>query len=74
MHWLEKQIKRLLLLVGIAGVMVIYFGFFYLLLSGRSTEPITWYYLLSPWICIFFGLSSLQQYRVLQWFCARYKK
>jgi hypothetical protein len=68
MKVLEKLLKRLMLWVGILGLLVIYGGFFLLLLSGRSTAPVSWYFLLSPWICIFFGLTSNQQRQVLNWF------
>ncbi|MFQ6371465.1 hypothetical protein [Shewanella sp. YIC-542] len=65
--------KRFMLVLGCLGIMVIYGGFFYLLLSGRSVAPIRWYYLLSPWLCIFFGLSKLQQQQVLHWFLRKFK-
>ncbi|MFT5705567.1 MAG: hypothetical protein ACI8SK_001527 [Shewanella sp.] len=68
MLWLEKMIKYVLLSVGALGVVVIYGGFFYLLLSGSSTSAIPWYGLLSPWICIFFGLAAHQQMSVIDWF------
>ncbi|MDF0535072.1 hypothetical protein KDN34_10725 [Shewanella yunxiaonensis] len=73
MHRLETGIKRFMLVLGGLGVVVIYGGFFYLLFSGRSTAPINWYYLLSPWLCVFFGLSKEQQHRVLQWFLNKFK-
>ncbi|MCL1073391.1 hypothetical protein [Shewanella dokdonensis] len=72
MHWLETGLKRIMLVLGCLGVVVIYGGFFYLLFSGRSTAPINWFYLISPWLCVFFGLSKNQQQRVLQWFLDKF--
>ncbi|MCH1922546.1 hypothetical protein L9G15_24355, partial [Shewanella sp. A3A] len=63
--WLEKITKRMLLTVGALGVLVIYGGFFFLMVSGRSVALIPWFFLLSPWICIYFGLSQIQQTNVL---------
>ena len=68
MIWLEKVIKYVLLSVGMLGVVVNYGGFFYLLLSGGNTSAIPWYGLLSPWICIFFGLPTYKQLSVIDWF------
>lgn len=64
----------MMLTVGIMGVIVIYGGFLYLLLSGRDTSAIPWFFLLSPWICIFFGLSESEQRRTMMWFIAKFKK
>lgn len=72
MLWLERVIKYVLLSVGVLGVVVIYGGFFYLLLSGRSTLAIPWYGLLSPWICIFFGLPTYKQKSVVVWFKSKF--
>lgn len=65
--WLINGCKKCLLIVGTVGVAIIYFGFFYLLLKGDSTAPIHWFYLVSPWLCIYFGLSHQQQREVLRW-------
>ncbi|NMH64522.1 hypothetical protein [Shewanella salipaludis] len=73
MSWLEKWTKRMMLSVGILGVVIIYSGFIYLLLSGRSVAVLPWYLLLSPWICIFFGLDHARQFRVITWFVRRFK-
>ncbi|MCL2907778.1 MULTISPECIES: hypothetical protein [Shewanella] len=72
MHWLETGLKRIMLVLGCLGVVVIYGGFFYLLFSGRSTAAINWFYLISPWLCIFFGLSKRQQHQVIQWFLDKF--
>ncbi|MGL4474580.1 MAG: hypothetical protein ACRCT7_09000 [Shewanella sp.] len=71
---IERWTKRMLLVVGIAGVLVIYLGFLYLLISGRSTESISWLFLLSPWACIFFGLSTQDQLATLHWFKAKFSR
>ncbi|MCF1428788.1 MAG: hypothetical protein LPD71_02650 [Shewanella sp.] len=60
--------------VGVMGVIVIYGGFLYLFFSGRDTSGIPWIFLLSPWACIFFGLSKLEQRRTLAWFIAKFKR
>ncbi|MCH1928915.1 hypothetical protein L9G16_01830 [Shewanella sp. A25] len=72
--WLEKITKRMLLTVGALGVLVIYGGFFFLMVSGRSVALIPWFFLLSPWICIYFGLSQIQQTNVLHWFVKKVKR
>ncbi|MGI2260073.1 hypothetical protein [Shewanella sp. GXUN23E] len=64
----------MLLVVGIAGVAVIYGGFLYLFFSGRDTSGIPWFFLLSPWICIFFGLSDAGQRSALAWLLAKFKR
>ncbi len=71
--WIEKLLKKLMLIIGILGVIVIYGGFFYLLLGFESTEyehtnHLPWYILLSPWICVYFGLNQQQQLDVILWF------
>ncbi|MBV7316812.1 hypothetical protein [Shewanella sp. NIFS-20-20] len=71
---LERWTRRMLLVVGIAGVVVINFGFLYLLLSGHSTESISWFFLISPWLCIFFGLSTADQLAVIHWCRQRFNK
>ncbi|MCL1088554.1 hypothetical protein L2744_02775 [Shewanella profunda] len=72
--WLEKITKRMMLVVGTLGVLVIYSGFFFLLLSGRTVAVIPWFFLVSPWICIYFGLTQVQQIKVLNWFINKFKK
>ncbi|ABK48991.1 MULTISPECIES: hypothetical protein [Shewanella] len=72
--WLEKITKRMMLIVGVLGVIVIYGGFFFLLFTGRSVEVIPWFFLLSPWICIYFGLTQVQQANVIKWFIKKVKK
>lgn len=64
--WIEKVAKQLMLLIGIMGVLVIYSGFFYLLFQSQGPQ-LPWYILLSPWLCIYFGLSAQQQRRTLHW-------
>lgn len=68
MLWLERATKWMMLGVGCAGVVVIYSGFFYFLLLTEQDNVIPWYTLLTPWICIFFGLNKKQQVYVLHWF------
>ncbi|MCG9696910.1 hypothetical protein [Shewanella sp. Isolate11] len=65
--WIEKVAKTLMLVVGIIGVIVIYSGFFYLLFSNKHSGNLPWYILLSPWLCIYFGLNQHQQHDVRQW-------
>ncbi|KFZ38114.1 hypothetical protein HR45_06305 [Shewanella mangrovi] len=72
-HWLVNGCKKCLLWFGYAGVVVIYAGFFYLLFSGQSTAPIHWFFLVSPWLCIYFGLPSEQQQSVVRWFFKKFK-
>ncbi|MGL5358489.1 MAG: hypothetical protein ACRDBI_02055 [Shewanella sp.] len=72
--WVEKITRRMLLIVGCSGVLVIYGGFFYLLLNGLPWSQLPWIFLLSPWVCIYFGLSHLQQVRMLAWFMAKLSK
>ncbi len=72
--WLEKITKRMMLIVGILGVVVIYCGFFFLLFSGRSVAVIPWFFLISPWVCIYFGLTQVQQVQVVNWFLKKFKK
>ncbi|QFU25230.1 hypothetical protein FS418_08530 [Shewanella sp. YLB-09] len=67
MVWLEKVTRNLMLFVGLLGIIVIYLGFFYLLFSGRDTSILPWYLLLSPWICVFYGLSRKRQLEVFEW-------
>ncbi|WP_299806752.1 hypothetical protein [uncultured Shewanella sp.] len=74
MDKLERATKLMMLVVGCVGLIVIYFGFFYLLLSGRSTAAIPWYILLSPWVCIFFGLTRKKQLGVIRWFTRKWTK
>nr|WP_240778502.1 MULTISPECIES: hypothetical protein [Shewanella] len=62
----------MMLFVGLLGVIVIYGGFLYLFFSGRSTAALPWFLLISPWICVFFGLSHVQQVRVLHWFSSKF--
>jgi hypothetical protein len=73
-HWLEKITKRMMLIVGILGLVVIYCGFFFLLFSGHSVAVIPWFFLISPWVCIYFGLTQVQQVQVVNWFLKKFKK
>ncbi|ABV88095.1 hypothetical protein [Shewanella pealeana] len=74
MDKLERATKWMMLVVGCVGLLVIYFGFFYLLLTGKSTAAIPWYILLSPWVCIFFGLSQRKQLGVIRWFVNKWTR
>ncbi|WP_338592730.1 hypothetical protein VXM60_07810 [Shewanella khirikhana] len=74
MSRLENYTRKMMLWVGYAGVVVIYGGFLYLLLSGRDTQVIPWYFLLSPWVCVYFGLSDKQQKDVVGWFLTKFKR
>ncbi|MCE9678972.1 hypothetical protein LZP69_07195 [Shewanella sp. AS1] len=67
LEWFEQLTKKLLLVVGVLGVVVIYFGFFYLLFTRPDEAILPWYILLSPWICIYFGLSQEKQLNTLLW-------
>ncbi|WP_372872675.1 hypothetical protein [Shewanella sp.] len=69
----EHYTRKMMLWVGYAGVVVIYGGFIYLLISGRDTRMIPWYFLLSPWVCVYFGLSDTQQKQVMAWLLAKFK-
>lgn len=69
---IEQWIKKLMLLVGILGVIVIYGGFLYLFFSGRSTAGLPWFLLISPWICIYFGLSQTRQLATINWFINKF--
>lgn len=64
--WIEKVAKQLMLLVGIVGVLVIYSGFFYLLFQPQGPQ-LPWYILISPWLCIYFGLNTQQQRNTQRW-------
>ncbi len=68
MDWLEKVTRNVMLFVGISGILVIYCGFLFLLFSGRDTSLLPWYLLLSPWVCIYFGLTKSKQSAVVEWF------
>ncbi len=72
--WIEKLLKKLMLIIGIVGVIVIYGGFFYLQFNAEHPNQLPWYILLSPWICIYFGLNPQQQLEVLQWFKKKFGK
>ncbi|GIU24731.1 hypothetical protein L2719_06975 [Shewanella schlegeliana] len=74
MDKLERATKLMMLVVGCVGLLVIYFGFFYLLFTGRSTAATPWYILLSPWVCIFFGLSQKKQLAVIRWFVSKWSR
>ncbi|PKG58599.1 hypothetical protein CXF83_08770 [Shewanella sp. Choline-02u-19] len=74
MDWLEKITKVMMLVVGCCGVLVIYLGFFYLMFSGKSTAIIPWYILLSPWVCIYFGLNKRIQFEIMQWFIKKFTR
>ena len=69
---LELILKKIMLIVGILGVVIIYGGFLYLLFSGRSTAALPWFLLISPWICVYFGLSHVQQVAVIRWFASKF--
>lgn len=71
---LEKLMKKIMLAVGIAGVVIIYAGFLYLLFNGYSTAVLPWYLLLCPWICIYFGLTTAQQMAVYHWFSRKFSR
>ncbi|ABE55219.1 conserved hypothetical protein [Shewanella denitrificans OS217] len=71
---LETLLKKIMLIVGLLGVIIIYGGFLYLLFSGRSTANLPWYLLLSPWICVYFGLTLPQQLAAIAWFKAKLKR
>lgn len=73
MSWLENTIKKIMLWVGYLGVVIIYGGFLYLLLSGKDTRGIPWFFLLSPWICIYFGLSEHEQRSAIRWLLSRFR-
>ncbi|WP_299495318.1 hypothetical protein [uncultured Shewanella sp.] len=68
MERLERATQWMMLSVGCIGIIIIYSGFFYFLFSSEQKNIIPWYTLLSPWICIYFGLSQQQRAGVLQWF------
>lgn len=72
-HLLEKILKNIMFYMGILGVAIIYGGFLYLLFSGRSTQQLPWYLLISPWICIYFGLTTTKQFAVYSWFMGKFK-
>ncbi|GIU26898.1 hypothetical protein [Shewanella colwelliana] len=65
--WIERLTKRLMLLIGIVGVLVIYVGFFYLLFQQQGSATLPWYILISPWLCIYFGLNPQQQVNTRLW-------
>ena len=69
---LEYLLKKLMLIMGALGVIIIYGGFLYLFFSGRSTAALPWFLLISPWICVFFGLSQVQQVAVFHWFSNKF--
>ncbi|QQX78913.1 hypothetical protein JK628_15260 [Shewanella sp. KX20019] len=74
MDWLEKATKVMMLVVGCSGLLVIYFGFLYLIFSGNNTAIIPWYILLSPWVCIYFGLRKRTQLEIMQWFINKFTR
>ncbi|MGX9461728.1 hypothetical protein ACWXWU_10870 [Shewanella sp. A14] len=61
-----------MLVVGVLGVIIIYGGFLYLFFSGRSTAALPWFLLISPWICVYFGLTHIQQVAVIHWFSQKF--
>lgn len=69
---LEFLIKKIMLIVGVLGVIIIYGGFLYLFFSDRSTAALPWFLLISPWICVYFGLTHVQQVAVIQWFVNKF--
>ncbi|ABO23541.1 MULTISPECIES: hypothetical protein [Shewanella] len=67
MIWFEQATKTLMLIVGVIGVVVIYAGFFFLLITQSTASFLPWYILISPWLCIYFGLSGEKQRLTLLW-------
>ncbi|MBB1267769.1 hypothetical protein [Shewanella sp. SR44-3] len=63
-----------MLIMGLLGVVIIYGGFLYLLFTGRSTVSLPWYLLLSPWICVYFGLTQTQQLSAMTWIKAKFSR
>ncbi len=74
MVWLEKMARSLTLLVGGVGLIVIYSGYFYLMFKDNDTSALPWYLLLSPWVCIYFGLSQAKQLAVILWFKQKFTR
>ncbi|WP_394202163.1 hypothetical protein [Shewanella waksmanii] len=74
MAWFDRITKTMMLVVGVMGLVVIYGGFFFLLFSGRNVAVIHWLFLLSPWICIYFGLTAQQQLGVRAWFARKWSR
>ncbi|ARD21807.1 MULTISPECIES: hypothetical protein [Shewanella] len=72
MDRLEKAMKLTMLTVGIAGIAVIYFGFFYLQYNAELGMTMPWYFLISPWVCVYFGLSEQQQSATIAWFTRKF--
>ncbi|WP_394494443.1 hypothetical protein [Shewanella sp. ENK2] len=72
MDRLEKAMKLTMLTVGIAGIGVIYFGFFYLQYNAELGMTMPWYFLISPWVCVYFGLSEQQQRATIAWFTRKF--
>ena len=73
MSQLEVLLKKLMLYLGILGVVIIYSGFLYLFFTGDSSHLLPWYLLISPWICVYYGLSSEQQQETLSGLKSRFK-
>lgn len=69
-----RLLKRAIFTVGVLGVVVIYSGFLYLTYTGRSIVNLSWFSLLSPWICIYFGCSAKQQTEIKAWFLNKFKR
>lgn len=64
---LESLMKKVMLVVGIIGVIVMYGGFLYFFFSGVPTAALPWFLLICPWVCIYFGLTKTQQIASLSW-------
>ncbi|MBT1444977.1 hypothetical protein KJI95_10620 [Shewanella sp. JM162201] len=69
----ERYTRKMLLWVGLLGVAIIYGGFLYLFFKGADTRAIPWYFLLSPWVCVYFGLTDSQQADVGRWFINKFR-
>lgn len=67
-------LKRAIFIIGVLGVVVIYSGFLYLTFTGRAIVNLSWFSLLSPWICIYFGSSTKQQAEVRTWFLKKFRR
>ncbi|WP_375087855.1 hypothetical protein [Shewanella youngdeokensis] len=73
MQRLEKAIKITMLAVGVMGIVVIYSGFFFLQFNDDYGFTLPWYFLVSPWICVYFGLEQAQQTASVNWLVSRFK-
>ncbi len=73
MERLEKAMRMTMLAVGVIGIAVIYFGFVYLQVNDDMGITMPWYFLISPWICVYFGLTQTQQIATINWFVNKFK-